>query len=201
MGPTVFIIDDDDAVRESLSFLLETEKLPTRAFESAAAFLDAAGSATQGCVITDIRMPGMDGLQLVRELKGRGSPLPIIVITGHADVPLAIQAMKAGVSDFIEKPFESDVIIQSVRAALERASIAHGKDELRADAQARLTSLSSREREVLGFLVQGFSNKHIALKLQISPRTVEIHRANVMHKTQSASLSELVRLAIMVEAA
>jgi two-component system response regulator FixJ len=196
----VHVIDDDIAVRQSLAFLFATAGISARLHESAQAFLDAAPQAAFGCVVTDIRMPGMDGLELQRELKRRGSTMPLIVITGHGDVALAVAAMKDGAVDFIEKPFDDAAIIDAVRRALlrERALIDKAADI--GAAQARLAALSRRERQVLDGLVGGHSNKVIAAGLGISPRTVEIYRSHLMTKMQASSLSELVRLAVTAEA-
>jgi two-component system response regulator FixJ len=193
--PVVHVIDDDDAVRDSLVFLLETAELKVRAYESAVAFLDAL-PVEPGCVVTDVRMPVMNGVELVRRLKALSYPDPIIVITGHADVPLAVEAMKAGVADFIEKPFDDDALLDAIRAALERAEDGHKHDEEHARVLDRLASLSAREREVLDGLVAGKANKVIAYELGISARTVEVYRANVMTKMHAGSLSELVRMAL-----
>jgi two-component system response regulator FixJ len=196
---TVHLIDDDADVRESLAFLLSTADIEAVTYESAAAFLETASEA-RGCVITDIRMPDIDGMELVRRLKAMGCDLPIIVITGHGDVPLAVEAMKAGVRDFIEKPFDDDVILGAVRQALlSRAESAAEAGE-RAEIQARLNTLSPREQQVLEGLVAGKPNKVIAFDLDISPRTVEIYRAHVMTKMQARSLSELVRFVLISRA-
>jgi len=195
--PMVHVIDDDDAVRDSLAFLLETADIPVRTYESAARFLEALPTAQGGCVVTDIRMPGMSGMELVARLNEMGFALPVIVITGHGDIPLAVEAMKAGVADFIEKPFDDEVMLLALRSAFAR-----GADKGRASAEAaalreRLASLSGREREVLDGLVAGHANKVIAYDLGISPRTVEVYRANVMTKMQAASLSDLVRMTLV----
>lgn len=195
----VHVIDDDEAVRESIAFLLDTADLTARTWPSAVAFLEQTNRPA-GVVVTDVRMPVMNGVELARRLQADGSRDPVIVITGHADVPLAVEAMKAGVVDFIEKPFDDDVLLAAVRSALERrrqprpASGPEAADRERA--AERLAGLSAREREVLDGLVAGRANKVIAFDLGISPRTVEVYRANVMTKTGAASLSELVRLAM-----
>jgi len=201
VNSTVFVIDDDAAVRDSLVFLLRAEGLTSRGFASARAFLDQFSLALQGCIVTDVRMPEMDGMALIGVLRDRGCALPIIVITGHADVPLAIQAMKAGVADFIEKPFESEVILRAIRSALDTAAEQSVTIDRRMTLGRRRDSLTERERQVLGLLVQGRSNKEAALQLGISFRTVEIHRANVMAKMQADSLSELVRMSLTLDAA
>lgn len=197
----VHVVDDDLAVRQSLSFLLASEGLPVRLHKSATAFLESAVNGNAGCIVTDVRMPGLDGIAFLQELKRRGSTLPVIVMTGHADVPLAIAAMKAGAVDFLEKPFDDDVFLAAVRTALDRNA-----EEARRAAEAnalneRLAALSERERQVLDGLVDGKPNKVIAYELGISPRTVEIYRANVMAKMQATSLSQLVRMVLVGEGA
>jgi two-component system response regulator FixJ len=194
----VHVVDDDVAVRQSLSFLLASEGLPVRLHESASAFLDAVQELTAGCIVTDVRMPGIDGIELLRRLKARGFALPVIVMTGHADVPLAVEAMKEGAIEFIEKPFDDDLFLAAVRAALGRQE-QHAQESAHvAETRTRIESLSERERQVLEGLVAGKANKVIAYDLGISPRTVEIYRANVMSKMQAGSLSELVRMALLV---
>ena len=192
----VYIVDDDEAVRDSLSVLLESCAYQVRAFGLAREFLDAAPALPPGCLIADIRMPEMDGLELQRCLSERSLSFPLIVITGHGDVPLAVRAMKAGALDFIEKPFSSQAILGSVATALSRLQADAGRDPAAVAAAAKLQLLSSREREVLEGLLAGLPNKSIAYDLAISPRTVEIHRARVMDKMGARSLSELVRLAL-----
>lgn len=193
----VHVIDDDEALRESLAFLLGTARLPVRTYESATAFLDALARAEPGCIITDVRMPGISGVELLRRLKSLEAPFPVIVITGHGDVPLAVEAMKLGAVDFLEKPFEDDALVAAVQSALGR----HEHDARHAAEKAeifeRIASLSERERQVLDGLVAGNPNKTIAFDLGISPRTVEIYRANVMTKMNAKSLSELVRMALV----
>ena len=201
MAELVHVIDDDPAVRDSLSFLLETASLQTRVYDSAIAFLEALPDVTSGCVVTDVRMPEMTGIELVRRLKAQGFTLPIIMITGHADVPLAVEAMKAGVADFIEKPFNDDILLAAIATALRSGEEGRRGAAEVAEIAGRLTSLSGREREVLDGLVAGHANKVIAFDLGISPRTVEIYRANVMTKMKAASLSELVRMAMLAERA
>lgn len=192
----VHVVDDDVAVRQSLAFLFATAGISTRLYDSAQAFLQQGGEGTMGCVVTDIRMPGMDGLELQRELKRRGNTIPVIVITGHGDVPLAVAAMKEGASDFIEKPFDDEAIILAVRSALDRQGRELERKSVTAEVSSRLKSLSDRERQVLSGLMEGHPNKVIASNLSISPRTVEIYRANLMTKMQASSLSELVRMAM-----
>jgi len=192
----VYIVDDDAAVRDSLSVLLEACGYKVRAFDLAQVFLDAAPMLPPGCLIADIRMPEMDGLELQQRLRERSLSFPTIVVTGHGDVPLAVRAMKAGAMDFIEKPFSSQTIFDSVAAALARLRSEDGRDPTVAAAVAKVELLSAREREVLQGLLAGLPNKSIAYDLAISPRTVEIHRARVMDKMGARSLSELVRLAL-----
>jgi two-component system, LuxR family, response regulator FixJ len=195
----VHIIDDDEAVRESVEFLFRSAQFEVRVYESAPAFLSKVSDAPTGCVVTDVRMPEVSGIDLLRRLKELKSTLPVIVMTGHGDVPLAVEAMKAGAVDFIEKPFDDDVMLAAVRSALTRGAMTGKRDAERAEIEERTKSLSAREREVLQGLVGGHPNKIIAFNLGISPRTVEIYRANVMSKMQAPSLSDLVRMALIVE--
>lgn len=194
----VHVVDDDQAVRQSLSFLLASDGLPVRLHESATAFLANVAEAPSGCIVTDVRMPELDGIEFLRRLKARGFALPVIVMTGHADVPLAVEAMKEGAADFIEKPFDDERLLAAVRAALDNHQKKSQHDARTVDIQQRLRTLSERERQVLDGLVAGKANKVIAYDLNISPRTVEIYRANVMTKMRAASLSELVRLSLLV---
>jgi two-component system response regulator FixJ len=194
----VHIIDDDAAVRDALGFLLSTADVPCESYSTAADFLDVAKHA-RGCVVTDVRMPGMDGLQLVRRLKDMGVTLPVIVMTGHGDVPLAVEAMKAGVVDFFEKPFDDEQLLEAVRRAMAESGQGEARESERSEIAARLASLSGREREVLDGLLAGKANKVIAYDLGISPRTVEIYRANLMTKMRANSLSELVRMALRAD--
>ena len=196
----VHLIDDDDAVRQSLAFLLGTAGLAVRTYDSAVAFLNALPGVQAGCIVTDIRMPEIDGLELQRRLNDMKLGLPVIVITGHGDVPLAVEAMKAGAVDFIEKPFDDEALLAAVRTALDRQARDERRESELAEIRTRLESLSARERQVLEGLVAGLPNKTIAYDLDISPRTVEVHRANVMTKMQAGSLSELVRMALVVGA-
>jgi two-component system response regulator FixJ len=191
------VIDDDEAVRESIGFLLRTAQLSVKTYETASAFLAVAPTVGSGCIITDVRMPGVSGIDLLRRLKEMGLRLPVIVITGHGDVPLAVEAMKFGAVDFLEKPFDDDVLLASVRSALDRSHAGAQLETERAEIRARIATLSNREHEVLDGLVAGHPNKVIAFDLGISPRTVEIYRANVMTKMKAASLSELVRMALV----
>jgi two-component system response regulator FixJ len=193
---TVFVVDDDTDVRDSICALLESVGLTSEPFDSALAFLAAYRPDRHGCVIADVRMPDMDGMALQEELGKRGSTLPVIVVTGHADVPLAVRAMKAGAADFIEKPFDDAALITSVRRALAQAVSTREQASAAQKASALIATLSARERQVLELLVAGRSNKVIAYELDISPRTVEIHRAHVMEKMEAKSLSDLVRAAL-----
>ncbi|WP_337185613.1 response regulator FixJ [Phenylobacterium sp.] len=195
--PVVHLIDDDEAVRVSLSFVLEMNDLPARAYGSAPEFLEVSGSLTHGCIVTDVRMPEMSGLELVRRLKERGVTLPVIVITGHGDVPLAVEAMRAGVVDFIEKPFEDETLIRSIRTAIAEQQKTGVQDQERQRFEQMLATLSPREKDVLRGVIAGKMNKVIAHELGISPRTVEVYRANVMSKTHANGLSELVRIALL----
>ena len=195
----VHIIDDDQALRESLAFLLRAAQLEVRSFESAKTFLDALPDASLGCVITDIRMPDMNGIDLLRRLKELKVGIPVIVITGHGDVPLAVEAMKIGAVDFFEKPFNDDQLVASVRAALQHQQDQTKRGAERTEIEHRISKLSAREKDVLAGLIEGRANKQIAFDLGISPRTVEIYRANLMNKMQADSLSDLVRMALVVQ--
>ena len=191
------VIDDDEASRQSLAFLLQTADIEVRTYASATVFLDLAPKLGWSCVITDLRMPGMSGIDLLRRLKELDVEVPVIVITGHGDVLLAVEAMKIGAVDFLEKPFDDKVLLASVRGALARRDGDKRRHGERAEIELRLATLSPRERDVLSGLVSGRANKQIAYDLGISPRTVEIYRANLMNKMQAGSLSELVRMALI----
>jgi two-component system response regulator FixJ len=196
----VHIVDDDDAVRDSVAFLLGTAKIRSESHESAAAFLKAFAHLAVACVVTDIRMPELSGLDLLKRLREQGATVPVIMITGHGDVPLAVEAMKLGAADFIEKPFDDERLLGAIREALARHHNADAERTRAGEVKSRLASLSERERQVLDGLVAGKANKAIAFELGISARTVEVYRANVMAKMQAGSLSELVRMALMASA-
>jgi two-component system, LuxR family, response regulator FixJ len=193
----VHIVDDDEAVRQSLAFLLSSAGHAVRLYDSAKSFLNGISGVKGGCLITDIRMPEMSGIELLRAMQAEACGLPAIVITGHGDVPLAVEAMKAGAVDFIEKPFDDAAILNAVKSALQRDTGSEEGD--RTAVAARIASLSERERQVLEGLVAGHPNKTIAYDLGISPRTVEVYRANLMAKMQARSLSELIRMAILAK--
>jgi two-component system response regulator FixJ len=198
---TVFVVDDDDAARDSLVMLLKSDGLVARPFASAHDFLATFEPDARGCIVSDLRMPGMDGIALIKALKALDCALPVIVITGHADVSRAVDAMKAGAADFIEKPFESELILRVVRGCMEENDAAVDANAARTRVLRRLESLTARERQVLDLILEGASNKMIAARLEISPRTVEIYRANVMSKMRADSLSELIRSTISAGAA
>jgi two-component system, LuxR family, response regulator FixJ len=192
----VYVIDDEEAVRDSLTFLLEARELCVQSFPSAGDFLAAVPSLVPGCVLADMRMPGRDGLELLRDIRRRNLPWPVVVMTAHGEVPLAVQALKAGASDFIEKPFPGDALIDAVLSALQTVNqtVQQGADI--AEINRRIITLTPREREVLEQLVAGNQNKMIAHNLGMSPRTVEVHRARVMDKMEARSLPALVRMAV-----
>ena len=192
----VYVIDDDEAMRDSLDFLLGSANFDVTLFESANRFLETLSSTDFGCVVSDIRMPGIDGIELLKRLKASHSALPVLIMTGHGDVPLAVEAMKLGASDFLEKPFEDDRLVGMIDAALRQAESGARSEAVTLDIAARIESLSPRERQVMDGLIAGLSNKLIAKEYDISPRTIEVYRANVMTKMQAGSLSELVRLAM-----
>jgi two-component system response regulator FixJ len=194
----VHVIDDDSAVRNSLRFLLKASGHEVATYGSGPELLSQVDELQPGCIVTDVRMPEMNGLELVRQLKARGVAHPVIVITGHADVPLAVEAMRAGVVDFIEKPFDDEVLLTSVRSALAQNASSGVEDAEIGELRSRLEQLSQRERQVLEGLVAGQANKAIAYDLGISPRTVEVYRANVMTKMRAKSLSELVRMRLVI---
>ena len=191
----IYVVDDDEAIRRSLSFLLKTSGYAVRLFEGGTAFLKEAAGLEPGCVLLDVRMPDIDGLEVQRELRARGVMLPVVIMTGHGDIDMAVAAMKAGASDFIEKPFEKAALLGCVEAARRVAVADRGAGARAEDARARLNVLTDREREVLDGLVEGLPNKTIAFDLGISPRTVEIHRANLMQKLEVKSLAEALRIA------
>ncbi len=191
----IYVVDDDEAIRRSLSFLLKTSGYAVRLFEGGTAFLKEAAGLEPGCVLLDVRMPDIDGLEVQRELRARGVMLPVVIMTGHGDIDMAVAAMKAGASDFIEKPFEKAALLGCVEAARRVAIADRGAGARAEDARARLNVLTDRERDVLDGLVEGLPNKTIAFDLGISPRTVEIHRANLMQKLEVKSLAEALRIA------
>lgn len=192
----VYVIDDDEAMRDSLNFLLDSSGYKVALFDTAQAFLDALPGLVFGCVVSDVRMPGLDGIELLKRVKTQHSPFPILIMTGHGDVPLAVEAMKLGAVDFLEKPFEDDRLTAMIELALRLAEPGAKNETIAQDIAARVASLSPRERQVMQGLVAGLSNKLIAREHDISPRTIEVYRANVMTKMQANSLSELVRLAM-----
>lgn len=192
----VYVIDDDEAMRDSLNFLLDSAGYEVTLFDSALRFLDALPGLGFGCVVSDVRMPGLDGIGLLKRMKADHSTFPIVIMTGHGDVPLAVEAMKLGAVDFLEKPFEDDRLVGMIEMAIQEAEPAARSEALTQDIAARVASLSPRERQVMNGLIAGLSNKLIARDYDISPRTIEVYRANVMTKMQANSLSELVRLAM-----
>ena len=195
--PIVHLIDDDEAVRTSVGFVLEMNDLPARTYGSAQEFLAIAETLSSGCIVTDVRMPEISGLELIKRLKERRVTLPVVVITGHGDVPLAVEAMRAGVIDFIEKPFDDEVLLRAIRMALDAKAESDVHSQERQRFEQMLATLSGRETEVLRGVVAGKMNKVIAFELGISMRTVEVYRANVMSKTRANGLSELVRIAML----
>jgi len=194
--PKVYVIDDDAAMRDSLNFLLDAANFEVTLFESATNFLEMLPRLAFGCVVSDVRMPGIDGIELLKRMKSLGSPFPIVIITGHGDVALAVEAMKLGAVDFLEKPFEDDRLIGMIETAIRHREPAAKDEAVTRDIAGRVDSLSPRERQVMEGLIAGLSNKMIARNYDISPRTIEVYRANVMTKMQAGSLSELVRLAM-----
>ncbi|MFB6416032.1 MULTISPECIES: response regulator FixJ [Bradyrhizobium] len=192
----VYVIDDDAAMRDSLNFLLDSAGFGVTLFDSAIAFLNALPGLGFGCVVSDVRMPGLDGIELLKRMKAQQSAFPILIMTGHGDVPLAVEAMKLGAVDFLEKPFEDDRLTAMIESAIRQAEPAAKNEAVSQDVAARVASLSPRERQVMEGLIAGLSNKLIAREYDISPRTIEVYRANVMTKMQAGSLSELVRLAM-----
>jgi two-component system response regulator FixJ len=192
----VYVIDDDEAMRDSLDFMLGAADFHVTLFESAHHFLDALSNLEFGCVVSDVRMPGIDGIELLKRLKAGPILFPVVIMTGHGDVPLAVAAMKLGAVDFLEKPFEDDRLIGMIDAALKKAEPGLKSEAITLEIQSRVAALSPRERQVMDGLIAGLSNKLIAREYDISPRTIEVYRANVMTKMQAASLSELVRLAM-----
>ena len=195
----VHLVDDDEAIRRSVGFMLKTSGFHVRAYESGVELLKSTSNLEPGCILLDIRMPGMDGLEVQKALRDEGVGLPVIIMTGHGDVTLAVQAMKAGAVDFIEKPFEKAVLLSAIEHGIERLKRSAAEVERADEAVVRLQALTPREREVLDGLAKGLPNKTIAYDLGISPRTVEIHRANVMSKLEVKSLSEALRIAFAAQ--
>lgn len=193
-GPVVHVVDDDDAVRAALCVLLESVSMEVRPYASAAEFLDAATPDMRGCLILDVRMPGMGGLELQQVLRERGIRLPVIIITSHGDVPMAVRAMKAGALDFLLKPFNEQELLDRIQVCVETDAAARREQQLRHEAAQRFASLSRREREVLALLMTGRHNKAIAFELGISEKTVDVHRFNIMRKTGTRGLPELIQL-------
>lgn len=198
--PVVHLVDDDGAIRRSAGFMLKTSGYQVRSYESGVELLKRHGELNGGCILLDIRMPGMDGLEVQQALRDKGVTLPVIIMTGHGDVGLAVRAMKAGAIDFIEKPFEKATLLGAIEQGLNRLREAETGRKVAKDAVVRLRGLTAREREVLDGLARGLPNKTIAYDLGISPRTVEIHRANLMAKLGVRSLSEALRIAFAAEA-
>ncbi len=198
-APTVFVVDDDEGVRNSLRFLLKSVGLATQALASASEFLDSYKPTQPGCLVLDVRMPGMSGLELQQQLNLRGAVIPVIFITGHGDIPMAVEAMQQGAFDFLQKPFRDQDLIDRIQRALERDAHNRAALEQHAKIRERLDSLTPREREVLALMTRGKPNKIMAAELGVSQRTVEIHRARVMEKSGAASLAQLVRMVMDLE--
>jgi len=198
-APTIFVVDDDDAVRDSLRDLIDSVGLDVATYPSAHAFLDVYDNARRGCLVLDIRMPGMSGLELQERLNERGSSLPIVFITGHGDVPMAVEAMKRGAVDFIQKPFRDQELLDRINLAIEQNRRRREAEETMQDIAERVSSLTRREREVMDMVIQGKANKVIAIDLGLSQRTVEVHRAHVMDKMRARTLAELVRMNTTLE--
>lgn len=197
-APTVFIVDDDAAVRDAIRCLVESVGLRAWPFPSGPEFLDACGASISGCLVLDVRMAGMSGLDLQEELRRRGIEIPVIIITGHGDIPMAVQAIKHGALDFLEKPFRNQILLDSINRALEQNAKRAGEKSALADLQSRYAQLTAREKEVLGLLVEGKATKLIARDLGLSPRTVEVYRAHVMAKMAAHSVSDLIRFAYLL---
>jgi len=198
LTPTVFVVDDDDGMRESLEFLFRTIGLPVQAFASAPAFLEAYEPSMRGCLLLDVRMPGMSGLDLQEHLRRQKIRIPVVMLTAYATVPMAVRAMHAGAFDFLEKPFEDDELLDRVQRAMAYEADQRADDAWRDRVRARLDRLTPREREVMDCVVEGLLNKQIADRLSISPKTVESHRAAVMSKMEAGTVAELVRMALAV---
>ena len=192
----VHLVDDEESIRKSAGFMLKTSGFAVQTYASGIAFLKAVKTAEPGCILLDVRMPGMDGLEVQEVLAERGVTMPVIVLTGHGDVGIAVRVMKAGAVDFLEKPFEKTALLASIGVAFSRLDKSDARSLREAEARVRVAVLTPREREVLIGLANGFPNKTIAYDLGLSPRTVEVHRANVMTKMEASSLSELVRMAV-----
>jgi len=195
--PTVFVVDDDPAIRESLRWLIESVGLNVKVFATAHEFLEGYDPSSAGCLVLDVRMPGMSGLDLQNELAARKINIPILIITGHAEVPVAVRAMKAGALDFIEKPFSDQLLLDRIRRAIEKDTEFRRTHSQQAEVAARLALLTPREREVMDLVIAGKANKVIASELGLSPKTIEVHRAHVMKKMQVESLADLVRLGML----
>ncbi len=193
----VYLVDDDEAIRHSASFMLRHAGFTVRTFPDGLAFLDQVSNEDQGCILLDVRMPGMDGLAVQSALNGRGINMPVIILTGHGDVPVAVEAMKGGALEFLEKPYEKKALVSAIENAYALLDNQAADDKRGREAKARLTELTPRETQVLECLVDGLTNKGIAEALSISPRTVEIHRAHMMEKLQADSLSSALRLAFL----
>lgn len=197
--PVVHIIDDDEAVRDSLNMLLDSVDIANRQYESAQAFLQSDYTSTSGCIVLDIRMPGMSGMELQEKLNEMGLKLPIIFITGHGDIPMAVEAMKRGAVEFVQKPFREQELLDCINRALQMDSERRISDQEVDAIRRRVESLTPREKQVMDMIVEGKANKVIAFDLDLSQRTVEIHRAHVMEKMQTKSLAELVRMVLVAE--
>lgn len=194
---TVFLVDDDEAIRHSASFMLRHAGYTVKTYPDGLAFLDNVSSDQDGCILLDVRMPGMDGLAVQSALNHRGINMPVIILTGHGDVPVAVEAMKGGAIEFLEKPYEKQALVGAIDNAFSLLDNQMADDKRSREAKARLTELTPRERQVLECLVDGLTNKGVAQALSISPRTVEIHRAHMMEKLQADSLSSALRLAFL----
>jgi len=196
---TVYIVDDDPAVRDSLRWLIESLKYPVETYDSAQTFLDSYSPVNQGCLVLDVRLPGMSGLQLQKKLSEDGIDLPTVIITGHGDVPLAVRALQAGALHFLEKPFRDQEVLDCVQEALELAGSQYTQRREKEKILARMETLTPREYEVMKAIVSGATNKGIAERYAISVKTVEVHRTRVMHKMSADSLPELVKMVLRVE--